>query len=200
MIAIIDCGTGNLRSVQKAFERYYPDSRIVTTPAEIASAGKLVLPGVGAFGDGIRNLRARGLEAPLLEKARAGTPLLGICVGLQLLFTESEEKGRHAGLNLIPGRVLRFPEGLKIPQIGWNQVAVQPSGQALFKGVPDNTDFYFDHSYYVKPDNPYDAAGLTDYGFSYASAVCRGTIMGIQFHPEKSQKAGLMLIDNFCKL
>ncbi|MFH0920113.1 MAG: imidazole glycerol phosphate synthase subunit HisH [Fibrobacterota bacterium] len=199
MIAIIDYGMGNLRSVQKAFERFEPDTRIVTTAADILVADKLVLPGVGAFGDCNRNLRARGLDAPLLERAEKGVPLLGICVGMQLLFTEGEEKGRHAGLNLIPGRVVRFTGELKVPQIGWNQVAIQPSGKALFQGIPDNADFYFVHSYYPAPKDPSHTAGLTDYGIPYASAVARGTVFGVQFHPEKSQKAGLCLIDNFCK-
>jgi imidazole glycerol-phosphate synthase subunit HisH len=198
-ITIVDFGAGNLRSVQKAFELFSPDVRVTSNPKDIPKADRLVLPGVGAFGDCIRNIEQLGLKVPLLEYLASGRPFLGICVGLQLLFTESEEKGIHRGLGAIPGRVVRFAPDVKVPQIGWNQVAVQKP-IPLFQGLPDNTFFYFVHSYYVVPDSASDTAGLTDYGLSYASVVARDHVFGVQFHPEKSQKAGLKVLDNFCNI
>jgi len=199
MILIIDYGMGNLRSVQKAFELAAPDVRISADPREVPKADRLVLPGVGAFGDAVKNINRLGLKDPALEHIARGRPFLGICLGMQLLFTEGLEKGRHAGFNVIPGQVLRFPESVKVPQIGWNQVTVQ-GACALFKGIPDNAHFYFVHSYYVAPADPGFVAGLTDYGISYASAVAREAVFGVQFHPEKSQRAGLDMIRNFCKI
>ena len=197
MIAIIDYNIGNIGSVCKAFERFGHDVRLINDPRGIAAADKVVLPGVGAFGASMGNLSRLGFVTPLREYIATGKPFLGICVGLQLLLTESEEKGMHPGLNIIPGQVLRFPEGEKIPQIGWNQVRIVKQGP-LFRGIPDNAYFYFVHSFYARPGSPSDAAGLTAYGVEYASVLQRENIFGVQFHPEKSQKTGLKLIENFC--
>jgi len=195
-IVIVDYGMGNLRSVQKGFERVGFRAEISSDPEVIASAGKLVLPGVGAFGDAMEELSKRGLVEPLLEAIGRGVPFLGICLGLQLLFEESEEGGRHTGLGVLRGRVRRFPESLLVPQIGWNQVHfVRPS--PLFSGVPDGAFFYFVHSYYVDPRDPEDVLARTEYGISYTSAVGRGAVFGVQFHPEKSQQVGLRLLANF---
>jgi glutamine amidotransferase len=196
MIAIVDYGIGNLRSVQKAFEAIGADVRLITTPAELAGAEAIVLPGVGAFGDGMDNLRVAGFVEPLRQAAQAGRPLLGICLGLQLLFDESEEMGRHIGLGLLPGRVRRFAGELKVPQIGWNQIHWRrPS--PLNAGVTDGAYAYFVHSYYVEPANPADVIATTEYGVEYASIAGRDNIMGLQFHPEKSQDVGLRLLTNF---
>lgn len=196
MIAIIDYGIGNLRSVQKAFEKAGGMARLVTTPAELADAHAIVLPGVGAFGDGMNNLRAGGFVEPLLELVRAGRPLLGICLGMQLLFEESEEMGHHRGLGLLPGRVRRFSGSLKVPQIGWNQIHWRRP-TFLRAGVPDGAYAYFVHSYYVEADDPELVLATTDYGIEYPSIVGKGLILGIQFHPEKSQDVGLQILSNF---
>ena len=199
MITLIDYGVGNIRSVQKAFELSGQSVMITSDPSEVEKADRLVLPGVAAFGDAMKNLRERNLVDPILKFVSTGRPFIGICVGLQLLFSESEEKGTHQGLGLIPGKVLKFSSDLKVPQIGWNQVRFKKD-IALFKGVPDNAHFYFVHSYYALPDYPEDIAGETEYGITYASIVSRDNVFGAQFHPEKSQKAGLKLIDNFCRM
>jgi imidazole glycerol-phosphate synthase subunit HisH len=199
MIAIVDFGAGNLRSVQKAFELFAKDVRVTSDPKLLPQADRLVLPGVAAFGDTIKNIDRLKLREPILKFIATGRPFLGLCVGMQLLSTESEEKGIHRGLYVIPGKVVKFPDTGKVPQIGWNQVAFQHQ-IPLFKGLPDDTYFYFVHSYYVKPNSAADVAGLTEYGFPYASVTARDAVFGLQFHPEKSQKAGLKIIDNFCKI
>jgi len=196
VIAIIDYGIGNLRSVQKAFENIGAPARLITTPAEMANARAIVLPGVGAFGDGMYHLRAAGFVDPVIEAARAGRPLLGICLGMQLLFDESEEMGRHSGLGLLPGRVCRFAGELKVPQIGWNQIHWRRP-TPLNAGVPDGSYAYFVHSYYVETDNPEQVLAITDYGIDYASIVGENNIFGLQFHPEKSQDVGLRILSNF---
>ncbi len=204
MIAIIDYGIGNLRSVEKAFVHVGADARLTADPAAIRSAAGVVLPGVGAFGACALGLRRAEYDALVLELAAAGRPLLGICVGMQLLFEESEEMGRHAGLGLLPGRVLRFPEGqvdsagarLKVPQIGWNQLWHDES-DPLLAGVPSGSYAYFVHSYYCAPANPADVVATTDYGFPYASVVHRDNLWGVQFHPEKSHTVGLRILRNF---
>ncbi len=205
-IAVIDYGVGNLRSVYKALEAAGAAARIVSDPGGLAGAAGIVLPGVGAFGDAAANLRRAGFEQRLLEAIAAGTPLLGICVGMQLLFDESEEMGRHAGLGIIPGRVRRFvsdvsPEmkPLKIPQIGWNQLH-HAGTDPLLAGVPDGAYAYFVHSYYCAPDDPAHVVATTDFGISYASVVRRGSVWGIQCHPEKSQAVGLRILGNFVRL
>lgn len=200
---------GNLRSVQKAFEHKGHEAVITHDPACMVEADGVVLPGVGAFGDCHRELKSRTLIDPLLEWIDAGRPFLGICLGFQILLAASEESDGIPGLGVVPGTVRRFPRGeLKVPHIGWNQVrypALSDPGEKkrrcpLFEGIADGTYFYFDHSYYVAPDNDAVVAGLTDYGIMFASAIWRGNIFATQFHPEKSQQAGLTVIGNFARL
>ncbi|MGD2207365.1 MAG: imidazole glycerol phosphate synthase subunit HisH [Anaerolineae bacterium] len=213
MIVIIDYGAGNLRSVQKALERVGATAVVTAEPAALEAARGVVLPGVGAFGDGMDNLRARRMIEPLLRQVEAGKPLLGICLGMQLLFDESEEMGRHKGLRLLPGRVVRFPEGeLKVPHIGWNQLrmvngessfthhASRIAQHELLGSVPDGAYAYFVHSYYPVPEEPGDVMATTEYGIEFASVVGRGRVWGAQFHPEKSQEVGLQLLANFARL
>jgi glutamine amidotransferase len=204
MIAIIDYGIGNLRSVEKAFHYVGGDARLTSDPAVVQAAHGVVVPGVGAFGACALGLRNGGFEALVLEAARSGKPLLGICVGMQLLFDSSEEMGQHAGLGLLPGRVLRFPDGmvdgvgqrLKVPQIGWNQLWHDGS-DPLLTGVADASFAYFVHSYYCAPAEPLDVVAATDYGIDYASIVRRDNLWGVQFHPEKSHTVGLQILRNF---
>jgi glutamine amidotransferase len=206
-VALVDYGVGNLRSVYKALEAAGAPARVVSDPAGLAGATGIVLPGVGAFGDAAANLRRAGFEAPLVQAAAQGLPLLGICVGMQLLFDESEEMGRHLGLGIIPGRVVRFPAGmhggdgrpLKVPQIGWNQLHRSGAGteDPLLAGVPADAYAYFVHSYYCDPADPACAIARTDYGLDFASVVRSGSVWGIQCHPEKSQAVGLRILRNF---
>jgi glutamine amidotransferase len=201
MIAIIDYGMGNLRSVQKALQKAGAEAEIYATPEGLERAEALVLPGVGAFGQGMENLRARGFLPAIHQRVENGTPLLGICLGLQLLFEESEEMGRHKGLGLFPGLVKRFGaapggEPLKVPHIGWNQIhPVRPS--ALLEGIPAGSYAYFVHSYYAEPRDESVILATTDYGLDFASVVGRDHIFGLQFHPEKSQAVGLRMLQNF---
>ena len=200
MIAIIDYGVGNLRSVEKAFETVGVDVIVSSDAEELRSADKLVLPGVGAFGDAMRGLRQPGFDVLVKDAASSGKPILGLCVGLQMMFDEGLEFGRHQGLGLIPGRVVRFPEnGPNVPHIGWNQVQMQ-NEHPLLKNLADDSYFYFVHSYYVEAVNSSDVLGWTDYGFKYASICGRGNVFGVQFHPEKSQDNGLKLLRNFAEL
>jgi glutamine amidotransferase len=203
MIAIIDYGMGNLRSVQKGFEKVGFDAVVTDDPKVLLEADKVVLPGVGAFRDCMRNLEEGGFVDPILRVIREGRPFLGICLGLQLLFTESEEFGLHRGLGVIPGRVVRFPEGMQIageklavPHMGWNQLSFNQRGPA-FAGIEEGTNVYFVHSYYVKPDDPTVVATTTNYGINFCSAICRDNLVATQFHPEKSQDKGLAILKNF---
>ncbi|HZH91874.1 MAG TPA: imidazole glycerol phosphate synthase subunit HisH [Pyrinomonadaceae bacterium] len=198
-VAIIDYGVGNLRSVEKAFRASGYEAVVSGDAGVLGAARRLVLPGVGAFGACMNALRERGFDRLVRERARAGTPLLGVCVGMQMLFDESEEFGRSEGLGLLGGRVRRFPDTLLVPQTGWNQVE-QKSAHALFEGIEANSFFYFVHSYYCEPHEPEVVRGETEYGATYASVVARGAICGVQFHPEKSQAAGLRLLRNFAGL
>ncbi|WP_428389723.1 imidazole glycerol phosphate synthase subunit HisH [Mucisphaera sp.] len=211
MLGIVDYGMGNLRSVQKAIERVGGSAEIVSTPAGVESCERLILPGVGAFADGMRHLRERGLMQPVLDFAGSGRSLLGICLGMQLLFTDSEETSRPgeqavAGLGLVPGHVRRFSfeqEGrdrrLKVPHMGWNEVcAVRSHG--LLEGLSGGEQAYFVHGYYCRPDEGSDVLGVTDYGGSFCSVVSRGNLLGTQFHPEKSQRVGLGILRNFLAL
>jgi glutamine amidotransferase len=204
-IAVIDYGMGNLRSVAKALEYVAPSVRVTVTsdPDVVAKAGRVVFPGVGAMGDCVRELDARGLRQAVLEAARS-KPFLGICLGMQMLFEHSEE-GDAAGLGILPGKVLRFPaeamvgdkgQKLKVPHIGWNEVH-QVVPHPLWNGIADGARFYFVHSYYVEAGNPDLVAGYTLYPFPFTSAVTRDNIFAVQFHPEKSQAAGLTLLGNF---
>jgi imidazole glycerol-phosphate synthase subunit HisH len=197
-VILIDAGTGNLRSVQKALESIGADV-IRTDDAEIvANAKQVVLPGVGAFGDFMSGLRARGLEPVIQEIAARGVPLLGICVGMQALFDVGEEMGEHKGLGLLRGKVVRFAgsSSVKIPHTGWNQVQVQDDA-LLFDQIDDGAYVYFNHSYYCQPWNSSDVIATTDYGLQYACAVQKANISGVQFHPEKSQAVGLRILKNF---
>lgn len=203
MIAIIDYGMGNLRSVQKGFEKVGCEAVVTGDPKTVLEADRIVLPGVGAFPDCMRNLEQGGFVEPILKVLRDGRPFLGICLGLQLLFTESEEFGIHEGLDVIPGRVVRFPEGmtegeeeLKVPHMGWNQLAVKRRPPA-FNGISDGTNFYFVHSYYVRPEDPSVIATTTNYGIEFCSSIWKDNIVATQFHPEKSQEKGLSILRNF---
>ena len=199
MIAIVDYGMGNLRSVQKGFERVGHRATITDRPEDVTRAERVVLPGVGAFGDAMANLRGAGLVAPIVKSISEGRPFLGICLGLQLLFTKSEEMGFHRGLDVLPGRVRRFPDGERVPQIGWNQIHLQKE-IPLLEGIPDGSFFYFVHSYYIDPEQPDDVVTTTDYGIDYTSIAGRRNAFGIQFHPEKSQDLGLLILKNFAEL
>lgn len=197
MIALIDYGIGNLRSVEKALLAVGGDVQLTSDPQVIRRAEKLVLPGVGAFGDSMAGLRQRGFEELILERAAAGVPLLGICVGMQLLFDTGEEMGEHSGLGLLPGRVRRFTTpGLKVPHTGWNQLEFD-TGSPLLRGLRPGAYAYFNHGYYCDPANPSDRLASTAYGLDYASIVRRGSLYGVQFHPEKSQSVGLQILMNF---
>jgi len=197
MIAIIDYGVGNLRSVEKALTAVGADAKVTHDPALIRNADRLVLPGVGAFGECAARLRDSGMDDLVLEAAEQARPILGLCVGLQLMFDEGHEFGIHRGLGLMPGRVVRFPEGgPRVPQIGWNQIE-RARDDRLLAGIDDGTYFYFVHSYYVDADDSRDVIGTTEYGIQYPSICGRGSVCGVQFHPEKSQDAGLKLLANF---
>jgi glutamine amidotransferase len=200
MIGIVNYGMGNLRSVEKAFEAVGARVVLSSDEAELAECHALVLPGVGAFGDGMAGLRARGLDRFVVRRVGDGVPLIGLCLGLQLLFEESEEFGAHTGLGLLRGRVVRFPESVRvIPHTGWN--AVRPTREApLFEGIADESYFYFVHSFYVEPADPEDALATTEYrGVVFPSVCGRGAVYGAQFHPEKSHHAGLRMLGNFAK-
>lgn len=200
MIAIIDYGMGNLRSVQKGFARVGCQAEIVQDPAVVEAAPAVVLPGVGAFADAMENLKKTGMHEVIHRVVRAGKPFLGICLGQQLLFESSEEFGNTPGLGIFPGSVKRFPAGyLKVPHMGWNQVEIQKASPIL-EGIPEGSAFYFVHSYYVQPADPDLAVTLTEYGLKFASVVGRDNVFGIQFHPEKSSTLGLRILENFGKL
>lgn len=195
MIGIVDYHLNNLRSVQKAFEKVGAESFISDDPVRLRKADKLVLPGVGAFGSAMENLRSLGLQPVIKDHAAAGRPLLGICLGMQLLFEKSYELGEYQGLGLLKGVVRQFSSDVKVPHMGWNQVeVVKPS--PLLTGVPEGSFVYFVHSYYVVPSEEITLT-RTEYGARFTSIVERGNIAGIQFHPEKSQTAGLQLLKNF---
>jgi glutamine amidotransferase len=189
---ILDYGSGNLRSVQKAFERCGVAATITSDPASAAAAERLVLPGVGAFGDAMRALHVRGLVAPIRRHLEAGKPFLGICMGLQLLFETGLEGGRHEGLGILAGDVVRFelPAGMKVPHMGWNTTRWRGD----WRPAADGEHFYFVHSYHARPADPAVVAAVADYGGDFCAAVRRGTLYATQFHPEKSQAAGLRLI------
>lgn len=201
MIAIVDYGMGNLRSVEKALQRLGHDAKITCDLEEISKAAGVVLPGVGAFADCMAYLNASGARETVLEVIDLGKPFLGICVGLQLLFTESEENGTHPGLGVLPGHVRRFPSGngLKIPHMGWNQLDVKKSN-ALLEGVEDGANVYFVHSYFAEADDSSMVATTTNYGLDFVSSIHVDNLFACQFHPEKSGSAGLKMLDNFGKL
>ena len=196
-VAIIDYGVGNLRSVEKAFAATGCDAVISDNEVTLRAAERLVLPGVGAFGSCMRALRERGFDSLVQERAAAGTPLLGICVGMQMLFDVSDEFGSTEGLGLLRGRVRRFETELVVPQVGWNRIH-QQQRHGLFAGVDDGSFCYFVHSFYCDPADRTVVIGETDYDARYASVVAARNICGVQFHPEKSQHVGLQMLKNFC--
>jgi glutamine amidotransferase len=199
MIAVVDYGMGNLRSVQKGFEKVGVEAVIVKEPALVARAEGVVLPGVGAFADAMHNLGAAGLDEAVRRSVADGKPFLGICLGQQLLFEASEEWGVTRGLSIFPGWVRRLPDGVKVPHMGWNQVEIRRFCP-LLEGIPEGSSFYFVHSYFVEPADPDLVVGLTGYGGYFASIVARNNIYGIQFHPEKSSGLGLRILENFGRL
>ncbi len=204
MIAIIDYGMGNLRSVQKAFEKLGQEALVTRVPGALLSAQGVVLPGVGAFGQAMENLRAFSLDTVVRECLEARKPFLGICLGMQLLFQESEEFGRVRGLGVIPGKVVRFSGpafgdgGLKIPHMGWNRLH-KVKDTPLLEGVAESAMMYFVHSYYAAPEDPDWIATTTDHGVEFVSSVCRGNLFAIQCHPEKSGDVGLKILENFAR-
>ncbi|KIL37686.1 imidazole glycerol phosphate synthase [Cohnella kolymensis] len=198
MIAIVDYGMGNLHSVSKAVERLGCEAAVTSDKDRILSADGVILPGVGAFGDAMANLRGTGLEETVKTYVASGKPLLGICLGMQLLFTESEEHGRHEGLDLLPGRVVRFQGDYKVPHMGWNELEFkQPS--PLFEGL-EQGHVYFVHSYHALPDRKEDLLATADYYQQVTAIVGRGSVFGMQFHPEKSGELGMALLRRFVEL
>jgi len=199
MIAIVDYGLGNLSSVKYALDRLGEPSVLTSDPREIAASDAVILPGVGALGEGMKRLGELGLIEPTVAAGRGGRPFLGICLGMQLLFESSEEHGRHQALGIIPGTAVRFAPNLTVPHMGWNQVhQVRPS--VLFADIPDESFFYFAHSYHVVPDDEGFVIGTSEYGGQFASMVQDGMVFGTQFHPEKSGPVGLAMLKNFCEL
>lgn len=203
MIAIVDYGMGNLRSVSKAFESLGAEVEVTSSRERIAQADKVVFPGVGAFGDCIRNLERGGLVEAVREAALSERPFLGICLGLQALFDESEEGGLHRGLGILRGKVRRFQKAPKVPHMGWNEIEFareEARGCPLLKGVPSASFVYFVHSYYGVPEDSALAVTETEYGERFVSTVWRGNLFATQFHPEKSQAVGLAILKNFAAL
>jgi glutamine amidotransferase len=199
LIAIVDYGMGNLRSVQKAFEKIGATARVVPFPRDIENARGIVLPGVGAFGQAMDNLRAIGWIDPLRDACARGVPFIGICLGMQLLFESSEEMGQHEGLGILRGEVKRFSGELKVPQMGWNQIHIQRSSP-LLRDVAEGSYAFFVHSYYCAPRDSDIILATTEYGIEFASMVGRGNVFGAQFHPEKSQSVGLKMLENFAAM
>jgi glutamine amidotransferase len=196
MIAVVDYRAGNLRSVCKALERLSCQTCITNDPRVLSSATAIVLPGVGAFSRGMESLREFGIKKVIEKHIGEGKPFLGICLGLQLLFTESEEQNQTKGLNIIKGNVVKFKEGLKVPHIGWNKINFS-SNSLLFKGISSSSYFYFVHSYYPQPEDKRLVVATTLYGVEFPSVIVKDNIVGVQFHPEKSGSIGLKLLENF---
>jgi glutamine amidotransferase len=198
-ITIIDYGAGNLRSVVNAISKLSYQAKVTRIPHEVLSAQAVILPGVGAAADTMANLQKLGLISPIRRFIAEGRPFLGVCIGLQILFSGTEEGGWHECLGIIPGVVRRLPPGLKIPHMGWNQVK-QRTSPPIFDGIPDGANFYFVHSYYVEPDDRSLVVGETEYGISICSVIARGNLIATQFHPEKSGETGFKIYDNFIKI
>jgi len=199
VITIVDYKLNNLRSLENTLRRLGHDVLVTSDARDVRAASKLILPGVGAFGDGMRNLRQFGLAEPFIDKVNAGTPTLGICLGMHLLFTESEEFGTHQGLNLLEGRIVRLPARLRVPHMGWNQLHPKQSN-GLTQGVAESSFVYFVHSYYAEPKSPEIVLATTDYEIEFPAIVHTRNIWATQFHPEKSQCVGERLLDNFAKI
>ena len=200
MIALVDYELGNLGSVAKALKRVGCDAKMTQDPADIAAADAIVVPGVGAFGDCMGNIDRLGLRGPLVDAVESGKPYLGICLGLQLLFEESEETPGVKGLGVLKGNVQLFRHKLKIPQIGWNQISIKEPRPPHLESIEQGSHVYFVHSYHVVPDDEGIIATTTDYGYEFCSAVSSGTLFASQFHPEKSQQIGLQVLDNFRRM
>lgn len=192
-ISIVDYGVGNLHSIRRGIELAGADARVTSDRTEIEAADAIVLPGVGAFDDAIDGLKDK-LE-PIMDEVRNGKPLLGICLGMQLLLTKSEE-GKSMGLNMIPGEVVRLPKGLKVPQMGWNSLEIRRE-HPVIEGITPSSYVYFVHSYYSRPKDSSTILTTTDYGIEFPSIIAKDSIVGVQFHPEKSSKIGLQLLKNF---
>jgi len=199
MITIVDYGAGNLRSVVNAITRLGYQPKITSSPTEVLSARAVILPGVGAAADTMQNLKALDMVEPIRQFITEGHPFFGVCMGLQVLFTGTEEGGWHECLDVFPGQVRKLPAGLKIPHMGWNQVK-QQGFHPVFADIPDKANFYFVHSYYVEPDDKSLVAGETEYGIPFCSVIARGSLVATQFHPEKSGEFGLRMYDNFIKM
>lgn len=199
-MVIVDYGMGNLHSVRKAFEVCGCRAALSRDPGEVEKAGALVVPGVGSFGDCAANLDRFGLREAIARFIESGKPYLGICLGLQILLTSSEESPGVMGFGVVAGAVRRFPKGLKVPHMGWNTLSIGTGGRCpLFERVDDGAYVYFVHSYYAEPDDPDVVSAVTEYGGRFASALRLGNVMATQFHPEKSQRVGLMIIENFIR-
>ena len=201
-IAIVDYQMGNLRSVQKALEHVGYQAEVTGDPEKVSRADKVILPGVGAFGDAIHELTARNLSEPIVEAINVGKPFLGICLGLQMLFDVGLEGGEHAGLGVLRGEVDKFSiqPGLKVPHMGWNRVSIQQPNCPLLKDVPEDAHFYFVHSYYCKPSDASVNWLTCDYGIEFCASIWKDNLFATQFHPEKSQKDGLQILKNFAEL
>jgi glutamine amidotransferase len=199
MITVVDYKLNNLRSIENTLRRLGHSVQVTSDPDVVRKAEKLILPGVGAFRDAMRNLRDLGLIDPFISRVRAGIPTLGICLGMHLFFSESEEFGLHQGLNLIPGRVRRIPEHVIVPHMGWNQLKLRKQDPFL-SGVASGNFTYFVHSYYVEPESQEVTLATTDHGIDFAAIVHKDNLWATQFHPEKSQKVGERLLDNFGRI
>jgi len=199
MITVVDYKLNNLRSIENTLRRLGHGVKVTSDPADVRAAAKLILPGVGAFRDAMANLREYGLLEPFIDKVKGGTPALGICLGMHLLFTESEEFGLHRGLDLLKGRVIKLPADLRVPHMGWNQLHPKRA-DGLTEGVLPSSFVYFVHSYYVQPQSADIVLATTDYDIEFPAIVHSGNIWATQFHPEKSQRVGERLLDNFARL
>ena len=199
MITVVDYKLNNLRSLENTLRRLGHEVRVTSNAADIRSAVKLILPGVGAFGDAMRNLRELGLADAFVERVKAGTPALGICLGMHLLFSESEEFGNHRGLDLLQGRVIKLPASLRVPHMGWNQLHPKRHN-GLTSGIAEASFVYFVHSYYAEPQSSDIVLATTDYGIEFPAIVHAQNIWATQFHPEKSQHVGERLLDNFARI
>jgi len=199
VITVVDYKLNNLRSIENTLRRLGHEVKVTSDPADVQAATKLILPGVGAFRDAMANLREYGLLEPFVEKVKAGTPALGICLGMHLLFTESEEFGLHRGLDLLKGRVIKLPTNLRVPHMGWNQLHPKRA-DALTEGVRSSSFVYFVHSYYVEPESPDIVLATTDYEIEFPAIVHSRNVWATQFHPEKSQRVGERLLENFARL
>jgi glutamine amidotransferase len=199
VITIVDYKLNNLRSIENTLRRLGHDAQVTSDPKVVSEATKLILPGVGAFGDAMRNLTELGLVEPFKARVKAGVPTLGVCLGMHLVFSESEEFGLHRGLDLLPGRVKRIPEGVSVPHMGWNQLQLKKQ-DPLLTGIEPGSFVYFVHSYYVDPASSDVVLASTDHGIEFTAIVHKDNVWATQFHPEKSQKVGERLLDNFARI